>query len=400
MSDNYLPSLGNKLFKKKYITPNKIIKSITEGKRDNRILSEDRYAYTEEHNSLANTINLVNKSGDNHSSKIYPNKGNILLKEFIRNKTIMGNKNINPNKIKFPISLINNKAKSIRNSNRNNRNANISNYYSDYYINESSNKHLYLNSKDNKNSYNLNISNKERKEDFSIEVNKIMDSLIHKEPIDENKNKYRKIQKKKIKFPKEKSIDPINYIKYNLQKNPFNKKLYKGYNTIMKIQGKTHLKEDYENNMIKKASDIYSLKLDSDHLDAPLDEAKKYKKSYEDLIKDQTRTYKSFNFNRNKKSPQIKKVNPYQKLLDNNYKIYFNKKFNLTKENSEKMHNKTKMGVYFEKNIEKYISFDKRLNNILMISRNNEENACKKSKEHEKMLDKIDILLNAYLKYK
>jgi hypothetical protein len=118
------------------------------------------------------------------------------------------------------------------------------------------------------------------------------------------------------------------------------------------------------------------------------------------LIKDQTRTYKSFNFNRNKKSPQIKKVNPYQKLLDNNYKIYFNKKFNLTKENSEKMHNKTKMGVYFEKNIEKYISFDKRLNNILMISRNNEENACKKSKEHEKMLDKIDILLNAYLKYK
>lgn len=400
MSDIYLPSLGNKLFKKKYITPNKIIKGIPEGTRDNRILSEDRYAYTEEHNSLTNTINYINKSGEKFSPKKFQNKGNILLKDFIRNKTILNNKNISLNKIKFPISLINNKSKSIRNHNRNNRNANISNFYSDYYNDESTNKFLYINSKSNKNSYNLSINNKEKKEDHSIEVNKIMDSLIHKEPNDENKNKYRKIQKKKIKFPKEKSIDPINYIKYNLQKYPFNKKLYKGYNTIMKIQGRNHLKEDYENNMIKKASDIYSLKLDSDHLDAPLDEARKFKKNYEDLIKDQTRTYKSFNFNKSVKSPHIKKVNPYQKLLDKNYKIYFNKKFNLTKENSEKKHNQTKMGVYFEKNIDKYISFDKRLNNILLLSKNNEDNACKKSKEHEKMLDKIDVLLNAYLKFK
>lgn len=399
MSDIYLPCLGNKLFKKEYITPNKTIKGITEGARDNRILSEDRYAYTEEHNSLTNTINCVNKSGDKYSPKNFQNKGNILLKDFVKNKTIL-NKNTNLNKIKSPISLINKKSKSIRNSNRYNRNDNISNYYSDYYIDESTNKFLYINTKENKNSYNLSINNKEKKEDYSIEVNKIMDSLIHKEPVDEKKNKYRKIQKKKIKFPKEKSIDPINYIKYNLQKYPFNKKLYKGYNTIMKIQGRNNLKEDYENNMIKKASDIYSLKLDSDHLDAPLNEAKKYKKNYEDLIKAQTRTYKSFNFNRNEKSPQTKRVNPHQKLLDKNYKLYFNKKFNLTKENSEKKHNSTKMGVYFEKNIGKYISFDRRLNNILILSKKNEDNACKKSQEHGKMLNKIDVLLNAYLKYK
>ena len=94
----------------------------------------------------------------------------------------------------------------------------------------------------------------------------------------------------------------------------------------MKIQGRSNAKGDYENNMIKKASDIYSMKLDSEHLDAPLDEAKKYKKNYEDLIKAQTRTYKSFNFNRNEKTPHIKRVNPYQKLLDKNYLIYFNKK--------------------------------------------------------------------------
>ena len=399
MSDIYLPSLGNKLFKKKYITPNKIIKSITKGERDNRILSEDRYSFTEEHNSLTHTINCVNKSSDKYSPKIFQNKGNVLLKDFLKNKTILNSKNINLNKIKTPISLINKKSKSIRNSIRYNRNTNLSKYYSDY-IDESSNKCLYLNTKENKNSYNLSLNNKEKKKDLSIEVNKIMDSLIHKEPVDKNKINYRKIKKKKNLFPKEKSIDPINYIKYNLQKYPFNKKLYKGYNTIMKIQGRSNVKEDYENNMLKKASDIYSLKLDSDHLDAPLDEAKKYKKSYEDLIKDQTRTYKSFNFNKNEKSPQIKRVSPHQKLLDKNYKMYFNKKFNLTKEKTEKKFNETKMGVFFEKNIDKYISFDMRLNNILLLSRKNEDNACKKSKEHEKMLDKIDILLNAYLKYK
>ena len=183
--------------------------------------------------------------------------------------------------------------------------------------------------------------------------------------------------------------------------HPYNIKLYKGYKTIMEIQGRNDVKGDYENNMIKKASDIYSMKLDSEHLDAPLDEAKIYKKNYEDLIKGQTRTYKSFNFNKNEKPPQIKRVvNLNQKLLDKNYKLYFNKKFNLIKENSETKHNKTKMGVFFEKNIDKYISFDKRLNNILILSKNNADNACKKSKEHEKMLDKIDILLNAILKYK
>jgi hypothetical protein len=246
----------------------------------------------------------------------------------------------------------------------------------------------------------VSINNKEKKEDHSFEVNKIMDSLIRKETIDINKKKYRKIIKKKIKFPKEKSIDPINYIKYNLQKNPLNINLYKGYKTIMKIQGRYNVKGDYENNMLKKASDIYSMKIDSEHLDAPLDEAKKYKKNYEDLINDQTRTYKSFIFNKNEKAPQIKRVNLNQKLLDKNYNIYFNKKFNLTKENSEKKHNKTKMGVFLEKNIDKYISFDKRLNNILMLSKKNEDNACKKSKDHEEMLDKIDILLNTYLKYK
>ena len=399
MSDVHLPSLGNKLFKKKIITPNKIIKGIPEGKRENRILSEDRYAFTEEHNSLVNTINCVNKTGDKYSLKKFPNKGNMLLKDFIKNKTILNYKNFKINKIKAPISLINKKWKSIRNSNRYNRNSNMSNYFSDYIDESTTNKCLYINSKDYKHSYNISINNKEKKEDHSIEVNKIMDSLIHKEN-DENKNKYRKIQKKKIKFPKEKSIDPINYIKYNLQKDPFNKKLYKGYNTIMKIQGRSNLKEDFENNMIKKASDIYSLKLDSEHLDAPLDEAKKYKKNYEDMIKDQTMSYKSFNFNKSDKAPQIRRFNPNQNLLEKNYKIYFNKKFHLNKENSERKNNKTKMGVFFEKNMDKFISFDKRLNNILILSKNNEDNACKKSKEHEKMLDKIDVLLNAYLNFK
>jgi hypothetical protein len=204
MSDIYLPSLGNKLFKKKYITPNKIIKSITKGERDNRILSEDRYSFTEEHNSLTHTINCVNKSSDKYSPKIFQNKGNVLLKDFLKNKTILNSKNINLNKIKTPISLINKKSKSIRNSIRYNRNTNLSKYYSDY-IDESSNKCLYLNTKENKNSYNLSLNNKEKKKDLSIEVNKIMDSLIHKEPVDKNKINYRKSKKRKIYSLKKKA---------------------------------------------------------------------------------------------------------------------------------------------------------------------------------------------------
>ena len=417
-----LPSIHNKFNLKRNIS--KKINHLSKRTKDNYFLSENNYTKTQENNLSKNNISSksinYNRYFNGNSRNINNNqlKVNLSSKEYIdNNNNIYINKSKiykNNNLTKSLNSLIKNTSNKKFNStidrdnsyknqyNIRNKNFTILNYMNDYNIKENNNKYLTSEIYD----YNESLNNDDDKKrlSHSIEVNKIIDSLINK-VYHKEKSKYKKIQIKKSNFPKDRSIDPVNYIKYNLQKNPYDKKLYKGISRVMDIIGKNSTVTEYDNNMIKKASDINYLKIESDHMDAPFSEEKKYKKNYEDMM-GHSRNFKSFNFNKNinLKKYNNKRYSPYHKILDKNYKEYFNKKFGFMNErlndNNIIEQNKTKADKFFKKNIEKYISFDKRLNEIVLISKNTENNASKKSKEHEKMLNRITSVINNFLKQK
>lgn len=407
MSDIFLPSLEHKFNnnnKNNIYNKLKINHLYDHPKSFRTYLLEKNYINTNKHNSLKKTT--INKSVNykrhlNNDQKIYINKNRFKndLKGFLKNRTdieIINNKiaykksNSLINKT-FNKYFINNK-KSFDHYNNLSMNNKL-----DYTLNKNSKRYLntdiYNDDIDPYFTYRKVNKNEIEKKKHPTEVNKIINSLINSTAT-ENRNKY-KIQKKIKKFPREKSIDPISQIKYNLQYNPHDRKLYKGINEAMKQLGKSPLKEEYENDLIKKASDIINLKVESDHIEAPLGEAKIYLKKFEDMI-NQTKRYKSFQFNKNKNPEnkiKVKKYKPEMKILDKTYKIYFNKKFGIKK----KLKNKGKIDTELEKNIDKYISFDRRINNILYISKNTEDNINKKSLEHKDMLNKFNFMLNSYL---
>lgn len=69
------------------------------------------------------------------------------------------------------------------------------------------------------------------------------------------------------------------------------------------------------------------------------------------------------------------------------------------KRREKRKKNKTKIEKELEKNMEKYVSFDTRINVVLLASKNTEESVNQKFREHEEMLNKINYLFNSYLKY-
>lgn len=226
-----------------------------------------------------------------------------------------------------------------------------------------------------------------------IKINNIIDSLINSNKKDNGKKLYSyidRLQKFKNKFPIENSISPIQYIKYNLQKNP-EESLNNGINKLMKESGKINDIKEYENNLIKKVIDINNKNINMDHLNSE-NEENIYKKRYEEIIK-QTRNYSSFHFNKNKLQQnkiKLKKYSPYQNILDKTYRIYLDKNFGENKiDFNDITENKNQIEKNLEKNIQNYISFDKRVNYILNLSKKTENNVNEKSKEHEKMLNKI-----------
>ena len=416
MSDILLPSINNKKNRKKNQFLNKSKKILNNeriGFRDN--LLGNNYANTLNQSSLKKSI--YNKSvNKNRNIKLHLNetlannsiKDKNHFKPFWKNRTYLdleNNKNINK---KLNLLLINKSCDNLDFDDNSVKNKNYNNFSIDYNenLNFTDNNLKYLPSNIYSNnesinlyySYNKNNNKKNKKISRSIEVNKIVNSLINSSH-EEYKNEKNIIIDK---FPKEKSVDPFSYIKYNLQKNPYDKTIYKGINTIINQIGKGNLREEYENNLIQKASDVNNLKIDSNHFKAPLGEAKIYIKKYEDMIK-QTKIYKSFYFNKNENTKNKFKgrfYNPHHNILDEAYKIYFNKKFKFTPENKNNKieRNKTKTEIEFEKKIDKYLSFDSRINNILFISENTEDNINKKSKEHEKMINKFNSMFNSYLK--
>ena len=411
MSNIILPSLN----KKNVIKRNISTKLKTDKKDKNikisRVLTDNNYhtskgAYSQRNTNSNQSTNYNNiYFNDNFRKKLKYKidlRDNILLKDSMKNRT----------NIKINRSTKENNTNKYSNFLNNNKSYNTIVYSKNRpkVLKSNSNKLTFTNYKNDdltnnndleKTSSRLNYSTKRKKVANSLEVNNIVNSLTN--PVKNISDKSDDAHQM-TSFPKERSIDPISYIKYNLQNNPNDKNLYKGINKVMKQLGKSYMKEEYESNLIKKASDVNYLKIDNEHIQAPLGEAKKYKKKYEDLI-NQTKIFKSFYFNKNE-TPQRKekiKYNPHRKILDKVYKIYFDNKIGSNdekkKEEKKEKKNKTKIEKELEKNMEKYVSFDTRINVVLLASKNTEESVNQKFREHEEMLNKINYLFNSYLKY-
>lgn len=415
MSNIILPSLN----KKNVIKRNVSTKLKTDKKEKNikisRVLTDNNYRAVKGSYSQRNT----NSNQSTNYNNIYFNdnfrkrlkykidlRDHILLKDSMKNKTNFkinrtqkeNNKSkysnfLNSNKSYNTIVYLKNRPKALKSESNK--------FIFTNYKNDDLNNNNYLTNDFENTSSRMNYSTNRKKAANSLEVNNIVNSLISPE---KNVSDKSKDANQMETFPKERSIDPISYIKYNLQNNPNDKNLYKGISKVMKQLGKSYMKEEYESNLIKKASDVNYLKIDNEHIQAPLGEAKRYKQKYEDLI-NQTKKFKSFYFNKNE-TPQKKekiKYNPHRKILDKIYKVYFDNKIgsNDEKKKVEKKErkNKTKIELELEKNMEKYVSFDTRINVVLLASKNTEESVNQKFREHEEMLNKINYLFNSYMKY-
>ena len=411
MSNIILPSLNKKNVIKRNISTKLKIDKKDKNIKISRVLTDNNYhtskgSYSQRNTNSNQSTNYNNiYFNDNFRKKLKYKidlRDNILLKDSMKNRTnIKINRSTKENNTnKYSNFLNNNKSYNtiVFSKNRpkvlksNSNKLTFTNYKNDDLTN---------NNDLEKTSSRINYSTKRKKMANSLEVNNIVNSLTN--PVNNISDKSNDTLQM-TSFPKERSIDPISYIKYNLQNNPNDKNLYKGINKVMKQLGKSYMKEEYESNLIKKASDVNYLKIDNEHIQAPLGEAKKYKKKYEDLI-NQTKIFKSFYFNKNE-TPQKKekiKYNPHKKILDKIYKVYFDNKIGSTdeKKNVEKKNNKskTKIELELEKNMEKYVSFDTRINVVLLASKNTEESVNQKFREHEEMLNKINYLFNSYLKY-
>jgi hypothetical protein len=411
MSNIILPSLN-----KNYVIKRNVSTKLKTDKKNknikiNRVLTDNNYhvskgSYSQRNTNSNDSTNYNNiYFNDNFRKKLKYKidlRDNILLKDSMKNRTNIkinrSTKEKNTNKYSNYININKSYNTIVNSKNRpkvlksNSNKLTFTNYKNDDLTN---------NNDLEKTSSRLNYSTKRKKVANSLEVNNIVNSLTN--PVKNISDKSDDAHQM-TSFPKERSIDPISYIKYNLQNNPNDKNLYKGINKVMKQLGKSYMKEEYESNLIKKASDVNYLKIDNEHIQAPLGEAKKYKKKYEDLI-NQTKIFKSFYFNKSE-TPQKKekiKYNPNRKILDKIYKIYFDNKIGSTdeKKKAEKKNNKnkTKIELELEKNMEKYVSFDTRINVVLLASKNTEESVNQKFREHEEMLNKINYLFNSYLKY-
>ena len=242
---------------------------------------------------------------------------------------------------------------------------------------------------------NISKYNKKHKKFIdSAEVNKIVNSLINSPEINLNEyfNSHAKEEKKK--YPREKMIDPIYYIKYNTKFKSINKEKSKGFKQYVQDIGDDP--ESHKNNerLLNETKDINYGKIQVDKIYLSQDEIN-YKKIYE-----QTKKPKDFIFG-------IKDINCYKKIKSPQIDIIKNKQ---DKKKRNLMISKFKnilLDIYKDKNIKstesyinntinKFKSFDERMEVILNNTKLTENNINQKSIYHEKLIDKINNIYKCY----
>ena len=361
-------------------TPKKIFSSLRKiNSKKNEIYSNINFPYFSEKTNKYNTLNLSEK-GDN--IKIVVNKEKFLSDN--ENKNLLENNN----KLKIKNNIINN------NSLYENYKSNL-NFLKKNRFFENKSKFI-SNIFDIENSlYNQEKELKTKKENDKKKINLILKDL-------QSKIKFKRNFKKKKSFQfsfsinnslKQPEINPMKYIQMNLSENPHNSSKFKSYNIQVKLIGNEknrNLLLDgvnfYNNNYVKykniKPTMIYNTKYE-----------KKQKIIHQKInkmlhgIKRPKLIFKTQYNNYKKNKKLLKNINAFS--FENKYKETKNKRIdNLNyRLNLISKNDIVSINNYIEKN-RKYLSFDKKIN-LLLLRAQKTSNYIKKRAEEYSKINKI-----------
>ena len=204
--------------------------------------------------------------------------------------------------------------------------------------------------KNNINKYkNKCLSIKKGKKETTLEIEKIVSSLINnendKKNNDINFNKYLSFKKNKEKineaFPRENSIHPKNYISYNLQKDPLNSKLYKSFSIQIKCLNN---KANFRKKILEGIDACYRNRPKIENLKFGSNLRLNKNKLTEDFFKNEHN--KKFQFN------LINHYNNNILKMKNNNKKKFKEKYLMTfDEKLKNMENNTKNSIEYSNNL-------------------------------------------------
>ena len=338
----YLTSYNNnlRLFKTGLLLSENNILKIKKNHNNSTLKTNTNYTsqyYTTESNAF-------------NTNYFYPKKNyNSFYEDYIdrkaQNQKLTINNNLLPN-------LTINKNKAIAKLKEKNENSKTSsNNFS--YKKECLLKDYMINRRDKKKE-SKSLTTKDNCKDNSIEVEQIVHSLIDSN--NENKQKLHHIDssrylsyknnksKKKMIFPKEKSISPAAYIDYNLKQDPNNKKLYRSFDTQLKCLNN---KAEFRKIILNQVDTNYRNRLKVEDL-----KSEHNKKCYNDFSKKEIEELFIKNKDQNNKNLHFNLYDYYNNIhkMKVNSRYKFNKRF-------------LRMEKEFKDN-KKSLNFDKKLENF------------------------------------
>ena len=242
----------------------------------------------------------------------------------------------------------------------------------------------------------LNIQSKKNTKNKNMnKINQIVNFLINSPLSNNTKNIYSKPIEKN-RFPREKMIDPLYYIKYNINMTPKNENSSNGLRDYLKEIEKNIDLDDNKPYFLSNIKDINYGKIHVEHSNFS---QSKIEANYKELLT-KTKTYKNFKFSRNEDNSYIIKKNKIKKNVKENER---KKKKSIIRDKFIKLldYQNKKKGIIFrgnnmDKTFMKYISFDERMDNILNSSRQTQYSINKKSKYHESLINKINNIYKSY----
>lgn len=271
-----------------------------------------------------------------------------------------------------------------------NKNKNLNSFKTENLLNDGNEFNDIINAIKNKKRKNFTNdkmdykSKKNKKYKNFIEVNKIVNSLINSPK--NTRNEFLNLQDKveKIKYPREKMIDPIYYIKYNIT----NKKLKKGADKSFNQYIQEIEDINSEPVFLKETSGVNYGNIRIEHPNTNTKE-----KTYRDLLKEMDKR-KDFIF-------ELKDLNYYKRIKnkkrnEKNNKSEIASKFKKLIIDVHKKKNIKLIDSFIDNKIDKYKSFDERMNLLLNNTKSTENNIKQKSKYHEKLITKINNIYKSY----
>ena len=352
-------------------TPKKSFSSLRKINSINDIYTNINLPYFSEKTKYDNTSNLPKKDNNiqivvnekpssNNENNELKFRNNIIIK----NNSLYSNYKSNLNFLKKNRFL----------KNKSNINTNIFNIKNSLY-------------KENIN--NLKKKSEAKKENDEKTINLILDNLQRKIKYNRNINK-----KKSFQFsytinnsPKQPEINPMKYIKMNLSENPHSPDKFKSYNIQVKLIGNEknrNLLLDginfYNMNYVKyksiKPTMIFNTKYE-----------KEQNKKINEMFHDKKRPKLIFNtqYNNNKKSKKLlKNIKTFS--FENKHKEAKNKRIdNLNyRLNLISKNDIVSLNNYIEKN-RKYLSFDKKINLMLLRAKKTSKYINKRTEEYSKI---------------